>query len=144
MEDYSEKELEKIISGFLDKTLDKPLWTHQAHIITAIWHSMKFEKEDAICRMRSGIIAYNLATGGENNGQNGYHETITIFWFDVITQFLAQYAGFLFRDTCIKFLDSPMADKNFPFQFYTREKLLSATARSRFIVADLKAIEIYV
>ena len=140
MQDRSEEELEKIVNGFLDRTLDKDLWTHQAHIITAIWHLMRFNAEDALCRLRSGIIFYNLATGGENTGQGGYHETITIFWCDVIRQFLDQYSGYSFGDTCNKFLRSPMADKTFPFQFYTRETLLSPVARSRFVKPDLMDI----
>ena len=142
MQDRSEEELEKIVNGFLDRTLDKALWTHQAHIITAIWHLMKFNAEDALCRLRSGIISYNLAIGGENTGQGGYHETITIFWCDVITRFLDQNPGYSFGDTCNIFLRSPMTDKTFPFQFYTKETLLSPVARSRFVQPDLKDITI--
>ena len=67
-------------AGFSDRILDKSLWTHEAHITTAIWYLMKYEKEDALCRLRSGIISYNLAVGGENTGMGGYHETITVFW----------------------------------------------------------------
>jgi hypothetical protein len=142
MEDCSEEEWEKIVSGFLDKTLDKTLWTHQAHIVTAIWHLMRFKKEDALCQLRSGIISYNLATGGENTGQAGYHETITVFWCDVTSQFLDPYAGYSFGASCGRFLRSPMADKSFPFQFYTREMLMSAVARSRYVKPDVKDIVI--
>jgi hypothetical protein len=140
MEDYTEEELVKIVNGFLDRTLDKSLWTHKAHIITAIWHLMKFDREDALCRLRSGIISYNLSIGGENTGQNGYHETITVFWWEVISQFLVQYASHSFKDTCIKFLNSPVADKGFPFLFYTKDKLLSAVARAKYVNPDIKEI----
>jgi hypothetical protein len=140
MSNYSEDQLNAIVAGFIDKSLDKSLWTHQAHIITAIWHVMKFDNEDALCRMRSGIISYNLATGGENTGQSGYHETITVFWCDVISRFLDQYPGYSFTESCRKFLSSPMADRNFPFRFYTKENLMSPVARSRFVKPDLKEI----
>lgn len=139
---YSEQQLNEIVQGFRDRTLDKSLWTHQAHIITAIWHLMQFDKEDALCRLRSGIISYNLSVGGENTGQSGYHETITIFWWEAIAQYLVQYPGRSFADTCAEFLQSPMADKGFPFCFYTKEKLLSAAARAKFIKPDLKEISI--
>lgn len=138
MSDYSEKELKYIVDGFLNKTLPKSLWTHSAHIIAAIWHLMNFNKEDALCRLRSGIISYNLATGGENTGQDGYHETMTIFWWEIISRFLTQHSESTFTENCLEFLNSAMADKNFPFQFYSRERLLSVTARSMFIKPDLK------
>lgn len=142
MEDYSEEQLNDIVTGFINRSLDKLLWTHQAHIITAIWHLKEYEPEDALCRLRSGIISYNLATGGENTGQNGYHETITIFWWEVVKQFIEKNRNNSFKEACDIFLNSPMADKNFPFLFYTKEKLLSAVARAKFINPDLKEINI--
>jgi len=142
MQEYSEELLHDIVNGFIKRSLDKSLWTHQAHIITAIWHLKEYEPEDALCRLRSGIISYNLAVGGENTGQNGYHETITIFWWEVVKQFIEQNDKISFKEACDIFLNSPMADKNFPFQFYTKEKLLSTFARARFINPDLKEINI--
>jgi hypothetical protein len=139
---YSEQQLTETVQGFLDRTLDKSKWTHDAHIVTAIWHLMKFDKDDALCRLRSGIISYNLSLGGENTGQSGYHETITIFWWEVIAQFLLQQGGHSFIDASIEFLRSPMADKNYPFSFYTKEKLLSPAARAKFMKPDLKEINI--
>lgn len=138
MLDGAESQLGKTVSGFLNKTLDKSLWTHHAHIITAIWHLQQYDKDDALCRLRSGIISYNLSAGGENTGQNGYHETMTIFWWQVITLFLDQHPGISFADACSSFLNSPMADKNYPFRFYSKENLLSTIARSRFVEPDLE------
>ncbi|MEI9942992.1 MAG: hypothetical protein WDN26_02115 [Chitinophagaceae bacterium] len=142
MINYSQDELDKIINGLLDRSLDKSLWTHHAHIITAIWHLREFDPEDALCRLRSGIITYNFSLGGENTGKAGYHETITVFWWEIAKQFVAKNTNSSFKDACYNFLNSPMADKNFPFQFYTKEKLLSPVARSRFINPDLKEIVI--
>jgi hypothetical protein len=142
MKQYSIEELEKIVNGFVDKTLDKSLWTHHAHIIAAIWHLMQYDKEDALCRMRSGIISYNLTTGGVNTGQNGYHETITVFWADIIDQFLRDHPGQTYEQACNRFLQSPMAGKDFPFEFYSREILLSPQARSRFVPADKKKVNV--
>jgi hypothetical protein len=142
MESYTEEQLMQIVDGFLDRSLDKTLWTHHAHIITAIWHLIKYDKEDALCRLRSGIISYNLAVGGKNDGQNGYHETMTIFWWDVINQYLTKNPGDSYHITCNKFLATPMTDKTFPFQFYSKENILSPVARSRYVPPDLKEIKI--
>jgi hypothetical protein len=142
MEYNSEEELLDIVDGFLNRTLEKQRWTHHAHIITAIWHLKKYDKDDALCRLRSGIISYNLSVGGENNGQHGYHETMTVFWWELILQYLEQHPGNSFLDDCAIFLSSPMADKNFPFQFYSREYILSGIARARYQIPDLREIKI--
>lgn len=139
---YSEAELNEIVTGFTNRTLDKSLWTHQAHIITAIWYLKNYEPEDALCRLRSGIISYNLSMGGENTGQSGYHETITVLWWELVRQFVTEKPGLSFKESCECFLNSVMADKNFPFQFYTKEKLLSPLARAKLILPDLKEIKI--
>jgi hypothetical protein len=142
MEYNSEEELLEVVNGFLNRTLEKQRWTHHAHIITAIWHLKKYEKDDALCRLRSGIISYNLAVGAENNGKNGYHETMTIFWWELIRKFLDIHSDNTFHDACKIFLASPMADKGFPFQFYSRENILSSTARSRYVKPDIRDIKI--
>jgi hypothetical protein len=142
MKEYTEQELDEIVNGFLERRLDKSLWTHEAHIVTAIWHIRQFDAEDALCRLRSGIIAYNLSVGGENTGQSGYHETLTVFWWEVIRRFVAGYKGNAYRDVCLAFLRSPLAAKDFPFRFYSKEYLLSAKARSRFTEPDLEEISI--
>jgi hypothetical protein len=142
MENDPEQQLEEIVQGFLNRTLNKSLWTHEAHIITAIWHLKNFDEEDALCRLRSGIISYNLAIGGANTGQNGYHETMTIFWWEVIHQFLEQNPDLSYQEACDAFLASPMADKNFPFEFYSKELLFSPVARAKFAEPDQKEIKI--
>lgn len=142
MKNYQEQELLAIVNGFIEKTLDKSLWTHEAHISTAIWFLKNYKATDALCRLRSGIINYNISTGGENTGQNGYHETITIFWWEVLKQFIANKPQESFAATCTLFLDSVMAEKTYPFNFYTRETLLSALARAIYIQPDLKEIQI--
>jgi hypothetical protein len=142
MEQNSEEELLDLVNGFLERKLEKERWTHHAHIITAIWHLKKYDKEDALCRLRSGIISYNLSVGGDNNGQNGYHETMTVFWWELIRQFVALYPDYSFRDACVSFLASPMADKAFPFQFYSRDLILSGKARARYVAPDLQEIKI--
>lgn len=143
MKEYTGKELDDIVSGFSERNLEKSLWTHEAHIITAIWYVMNFEKEDAICRMRSGIISYNLAMGGRNTGQGGYHETMTVFWCEVVHLFVEKHKGTSFESHCSRFLQSPMADKNFPLRFYSKDYLLSPKARSRFVEPDLAPISLY-
>ncbi|MBK6390763.1 MAG: hypothetical protein KA109_11615 [Saprospiraceae bacterium] len=129
-----------IVDGFISRTLDKSLWTHDAHQITAIWFLMHYEPDDALCRIKSGIIAYNLAVGGENTGQNGYHETITILWWSLIHLFVERHREFSYEDLCDAFLSSPYSARDIGFKFYTKERLLSSEARSRYLTPDIQEI----
>lgn len=129
-----------IVRKFQDHTLDKSLWTHQAHITTAIWYLMHFDRDDALCRIRSGIISYNLATGGENTGSNGYHETITVYWCRLIELYIRAHPGLEYDQLCNSFLVSSYASQAKAFDFYTRDKLLSSRARAYYQAPDIKEI----
>lgn len=129
-----------IVNGFISRTLDKSLWTHEAHLITAIWFLLQYEPDDALCRIKSGIIAYNLSIGGDNTGKNGYHETITILWWRLIHLFVQQHRHFSFEDMCDAFLSSPYSSRDIGYNFYTKERLLSSEARSRYLTPDIKEI----
>ena len=102
-----------IVDGFISRTLDKSLWTHDAHQITAIWFLMHYEPDDALCRIKSGIIAYNLAVG---------------------------HREFSYEDLCDAFLSSPYSARDIGFKFYTKERLLSSEARSRYLTPDIQEI----
>ena len=39
--------------------------------------------------MRERIPLYNVAVGGENTADSGYHETLTILWCQIVAEFLA-------------------------------------------------------
>ena len=43
--------------------------------------------------MRDGVRRYNVATGGKNTEDSGYHETLTCFWIAVAAAFLAALPG---------------------------------------------------
>lgn len=130
----------EIAAGFSDRTLDKSLWTHEAHITTAIWYLMNYKKEDALCRLRSGIISYNLAVGGENTDMGGYHETITVFWWSILAMYLDANPGKDYDNQCRDFLMSRYALRETPFEYYSREKLLSSRARAYYLAPDIKEI----
>jgi hypothetical protein len=136
----SDHEIEELVQSFLQKTLDKSLWTHAAHLSTAIWHLKQYDIHEATCRMKSAIISYNLSVGGENTGTGGYHETMTLFWMDILHIFVNDNAGLSLKDTCNKLLNSSLGSKTLPMNFYTKEKILSPLARARAVAPDLKEL----
>jgi len=73
----SDREVERIGRGVLDRTLPKAEWTHAAHFAAALW-LMRHRPDLDLCQAMPGLIrAYNAATGVANTDTEGYHETIT-------------------------------------------------------------------
>lgn len=134
----SEQEILLLVQQFNNKTLEKSAWTHAAHLLVGLWHVKNFSLDEAICRMRSGIIAYNISVGTENTGNSGYHETITILWLTILHHFIQLQENTSLLETCNEFLESPLASNTLPFYFYEKNLLLSPAARARFIEPDKK------
>ena len=125
----TEDEILYVVRGFETRTLPKAHWTHEAHLVTAIWFHVNYSAYEAICFLRTGIAGYNEATGGKNTPQDGYHETMTLFWCKTISDFVAANRGLSLVELCKLFLSSEQASKEYPFRFYDRDVLLSLKAR---------------
>ncbi len=136
----TEAEINHLFERFQALTLEKEAWTHAAHLTTGLCFLKQYELYEATCRMKSGIIAYNLSVGGENTGSGGYHETMTIFWMEVLHFYLSEFPEYSLLELCNGFLQSPLADKKLPLYFYDSEKLMSPFYRSRFVAPDLKML----
>jgi len=76
----SERTLEEFIDAWERGTLPKKSWTHGAHVGVAAYFAYEYSVEVLTRVMRLGIRHYNLASGGANTEDNGYHETLTRFW----------------------------------------------------------------
>ncbi len=129
----TEAAIQALVHGFQERTLPKEEWTHEAHLVTAIWYHVNYSALESICYLRSGIIAYNISVGGKNTPQDGYHETMTLFWCKTIHQFVEDNRKLSLVGMVEKFLNSEMARKEYPMRFYTRERLFSLEARAKFI-----------
>jgi hypothetical protein len=136
----SEQEIQQLVDQFHNKTLPKSAWTHAAHLTVGLWHVKNFSLGEAICRMRSGIISYNLAVGTQNTGDSGYHETLTIFWLTVLHHFIQLQEDQSLLSPCNQLLNSKLAVNSLPFYFYDRDKILSLSARAKFVAPDKNEI----
>lgn len=139
----TQQEFEHIIEGFRAKTLPAKEWTHEAHLITGLWHVANFDADEALLQMRSGIKKYNIASGSTNTDSSGYHESITVFWIWLLNEFLKSYSvdNQGFEQVCNAFLKSKYCDRNIAFNFYSREVLFSCKARLSFVKPDIWAFD---
>lgn len=133
--------VQRIHDGLRARTLPKPEWTHAAHLTAATALLDKLGLAGAEAEMPGLIRAYNEATGVQNTDGEGYHHTITLFFLRRIEPFLAPFQDELLSQRVTRLLASPLAERNYPLAFYTRDRLFSVSARRRWFPPDLKSIE---
>lgn len=135
----SQQEMEQLVQAFIARSLSKESWTHEAHLLVAIWHLKTYSKWEATCLLRSRIMVYNEKVGTENSATSGYHETLTLFWIWVVGGFLQKNEGF-FPDLAKRFFQSPYAKRDLPLFFFTRERLFSVEARAVWVDPDINSL----
>jgi hypothetical protein len=136
------EEIEAVIDGFEACTLPRGRWTHGAHLTVALWYLTHNSRPHAESLMRDGIKRYNRASGIVTTREGGYHETMTLFWLRVVNQYLAsRYVADCSLVTVANKLLVRLANKNLPLQYYSRERLMSAEAREKWLEPDLRPLE---
>lgn len=132
--------IEKLVESFLAGTLPKQDWTHEAHLKVGLWHLLHYSPAESLQRLRRGVKQYNLICGVANTDTQGYHETITCFYVWLIEQFIKQVETKQPIDTLADELITLYGDRSFPFTYYSKERLMSKTARLQWLEPDLKPL----
>ena len=104
--------------AFHERTLPAAQWTHAAHLRVAAMHLARYSLDEAHLLMRVGIIRLNAAHGLVETATRGYHETLTRVWLMLVAS-------------------GQSIDRDAPLRYYSRERLFSLEARTRFIEPDV-------
>jgi hypothetical protein len=140
---HSLAEVSELVEAFEAGNLPREHWTHQAHLVVALWYLVNFPQEEALAKARSGIRAYNQARGVENTLTSGYHETLTRFWMWAVARFLEEHAVVLpIHELASAMLNSAYAERNLPFIYYSKPHLMSAEARMNWVEPDICQLSI--
>jgi adenylate kinase family enzyme len=112
-------------------------WTHAAHMVVGLWHVHRYGADEALMRLRSGIRRLNESHGGVNSATNGYHETITAAYVQLLAEYLdATPTDLSLSMRAIGLLGSPLVAKDVLVTFYSLERLMSTEARAGWIDPD--------
>jgi len=127
-----------VVARFRNQTLPKSEWTHEAHLVVALWHLLEYsDVYSALCQLRAGIILHNHSVGIKNTESSGYHETITVFWVNQIKEFISGQPSKDFDILVQKLLqDTPFAQKDYILRFYAKEILKSKEARGLYVAPE--------
>ena len=109
---------------------------HTSHLHAAwVYLSETTSVDQASARMRDTLRRFAASVGKPEK----YHETITLFWVRLLA--LAREAS---GETLEKLVaaNPQLLEKSFPLAYYSRERLFSDKARTRWLEPDLKPISL--
>jgi N-acetylglutamate synthase-like GNAT family acetyltransferase len=124
------------LRAFETQSIPLALWNHRSHLKVAYLFLNLHPFAEALQRMRSGVRAYNSANGIQDTPTGGYHETMTCAWLQLVHTTLRQFGPAATADA---FLDaqSQLGQKRNLLLFYSRDRIMSAEAKSTFVEPDL-------
>ncbi len=132
-----EAELNDLVRAFETCTIHPAEFKHYQHLAVALWYVANFPFAEAADRMRSGIKTLAAAYG-----KMGYHETITMFWLEMVRRFVAEARGEESIVSLANRLAAKFADKNVINEYYSVELIGSAKAKAEWVAPDLKPLEL--
>jgi len=130
-------EIEKLVRGFELCAIDPTTFKHYQHLAVALWYVAHFPFVEATDRMRRGIQKLAAAYG-----KMGYHETITMFWLEMVRRFVAEARGEESMASLANNLAAKFVDRNTINEYYSVELLSSARAKAEWVAPDLKPLEL--
>jgi hypothetical protein len=132
-----ETEIISIGEGFLACTFPGANFHHREHLVTTVYLLWTFPQRDWRGLLPDLIRRYNESQGGVNSDTMGYHETITMFYLDLVGKALALKPNLDLVQSCSHVLNGPASDKDFMLRYYSRELLFSSEARKRWVEPDV-------
>ena len=130
----------RVLNGLRDQTLPAEEWTHGAHLCAGVGLIREVGLQKAEEEMPGFIRAFNVATGGENTDEAGYHQTLTLFYLRSIAKFFAGRWAEPVGKLATDLLSSNLAERGFPLQFFSKDLLFSKAARRNWVEPDLGSL----
>jgi len=129
-----DEEVSKLVRAFETCTIHPAEFKHYQHLAIALWYVSNFSYDEATLRARTGIQKLAAAYG-----KMGYHETITLFWLEIVREFFARSNAGSIAELANE-LAAECADKNLIRDYYSEDLLTSDRAKKGWIAPDLKPL----
>lgn len=140
MKYYSKDQIVAIIDGFQVTNLSKTEWTHDAHLIVALFYVNKYSVERALSLLRKRIIKLNESNGVINSDSSGYHETITVFWLIILKKFILLGRFKSLARACNELVNSKIGMRDYLLNYYSANNVFSVKARRNWVYPDKKRL----
>ena len=137
----TESEIQQFVRLFEEGKWPTNRWHHYEHLVMAVWYIDRYPLQEAIEKIRSGILRHNEANGILQTEDDGYHETVTIFLARFIAKKLDSVDSEMDLTQKIEKIKSCCSDfKSKILEYYSQEKIQSWDARTQWVSPDLKAL----
>jgi hypothetical protein len=131
-----EKSIADVVHRFERCEFGVEEFTHARHLTVAAWYLCHLSPNEALVRMKTGLVRFI-----EHHGKQGYHETITRFWMEIVGRFVESMS----RDAAIMETVNRVVErydnKDVLFEYYSRERVLSERAKRQWVEPDLRPLE---
>jgi hypothetical protein len=134
----SAEALESFVHRWLTGELPKPEWTHAAHVAVTGFYAFRSTPELVFADMKRGILNYAVHAGIVNGPDSGYHETLTRFWSNVITQAVGDDGAKSRLDTATRAVQRFGEDRDLPALYYSFDVTGDRNARREWTPPDLE------
>ena len=137
----SDEAVRHIGEGLVACALDKPEWTHEAHLAACLWLIVERPKIMPERDLPDLIRRFNESVGGVNDETQGYHETITQCFVRAVRLYLARTDPALPLVGKVNgLLLAPEGRREWPLGYYSPERLFSVEARLGRVEPDLRRL----
>jgi hypothetical protein len=140
---YPISDAEKLIHSFLQCELPKGEFSHEAHLLTALYLLAK-HGENTLPIIRKHLKSYLKSIGVESTDTSGYHETLTVFWLWFVKKRFADENGkIIWNQNNVDDLieDFNLTERNIWLENYSKECMMSVEARRNFVEPDIKPFD---
>jgi hypothetical protein len=130
----NEKEIRDVVEKFERCEFALAEFTHARHLTVACWCLCTLSREEALDRMRRGLQNFI-----SHHGRQGYHETITRFWMELLRDHLSQCP----KEPLVSKVNSALqrfASKDVLYDYYSRDLVTSDLAKDGWVEPDLRPI----
>lgn len=133
----SDAAIERVGLGLLNCSLPRADWTHEGHLGACLWLLLTRPDIDAEVQLPSIISQYNVAVGGINDDNQGYHETLTQLYIAGARQHLAESDPAETLTQCVnRMIAGERGHRAWPLSYYEEQRLFSVAARRTLIAPD--------
>lgn len=141
-----EAEIREVVRKFEQCEYGLTEFTHLRHVTVACWYLCTTEtrtgvantldnSSEALKRMRTGLERFIA-----HHGKQGYHETITRFWIELLDSYLRKFAADTPIATKVNRTVECYGNKEILYSYYTRDRVISEEAKREWIEPDLQLI----
>ncbi len=132
----SADEVRQVVEKFEHSEYAPEQFPHARHLATACWYLCQGSREEALVNMRTSLLRFTA-----HHHKQAYHETITRFWLELIGNFLDRIPEGMLLHERVNLVVEGFLDKELPFRYYSRERVLSERARREWVEPDLRPIQ---